>query len=78
MELLVISLDDAHERRRRLEDSLAPHNLNYHWVKAVDVKGWSQDELASHCDERALYHNGPRPYNRVYRLLSLAREPSNI
>ena len=57
MELLVISLDDAHERRRRLEDSLAPHNLSYHWVKAVDARGWSQDELASHCDETALFYN---------------------
>ena len=57
MELLDISLDDAADRRARLEASLAPHNLTYHWVKAVDARGWSQDERASHCDERALFYN---------------------
>ncbi|MGC6517800.1 MAG: glycosyltransferase family 25 protein [Candidatus Puniceispirillaceae bacterium] len=57
MELLVLSLPDDNERRARLEASLSPYGLDYHWIKAVDARGWSDEEAACHLDHMALFFN---------------------
>ena len=55
MEILVISLPNDTARRTRLEASLAPFGLTYHWLEAVDARGWQGAELAQHMNKASTF-----------------------
>ena len=57
MEILTISLPSDHQRRARLEASLAPYGLRYHWLEAVDARAWDEAEINKHCDQKQLIAN---------------------
>lgn len=64
MEIVTISLPSDHDRRARLDASLAPYGLGYHWLEAVDARAWDTAEMNAHCDQKQMrllmsYH--PKP-----------------
>ena len=64
MEIIVISLPGDDARRARLEASLAPFGLDYHWLEGVDARGWDRDEQARNMNKASTfftmsYHPNP-------------------
>ena len=55
MELFVISLRDAKDRRERLIKSLKPHHIAPHWIEAIDARGWSDEKRATYCDRAKMF-----------------------
>lgn len=57
MEIYVLSLPDDAHRRARLEASLAPYQLSYHWIEGVDARVWTEPQIQEHIDRKQVEQN---------------------
>lgn len=57
MKIFVISLADAAERRRHIQQQLSALNLSFNWLEAVDARQWDDDTAAQFIDQKSLYKN---------------------
>lgn len=57
MNIFVISLADAAQRRAQIQSQLSALHLPFSWLEAVDARQWSEKDIEPFLDKKSLYEN---------------------